>query len=139
MAGEMFDGFDHTQYKDEVIARWGTDAYAKSSEWWNSQTDAERQAWKQHVEDLGRAWVDASRRGISPASDEAQSLAKRQFEWLRGVPGTPGGGAAGPTKEYFVGLAEMYVADERFAANYGGVTGATFVRDAMKAYAERNL
>jgi MerR family transcriptional regulator, thiopeptide resistance regulator len=33
----------------------------------------------------------------------------------------------------------MYVADERFAANYGGVEGATFVRDAMTAFAERNL
>jgi MerR family transcriptional regulator, thiopeptide resistance regulator len=33
----------------------------------------------------------------------------------------------------------MYVADERFAKNYGGVEGATFVRDSMKEYAERNL
>ena len=33
----------------------------------------------------------------------------------------------------------MYVADERFAANYGGLTGATFVRDAMTVYAEREL
>ena len=30
----------------------------------------------------------------------------------------------------------MYVADERFAANYGGADGATFVRDAMKEYAD---
>ena len=33
----------------------------------------------------------------------------------------------------------MYVADERFAMNYGGAEGAAFVRDAMKEYAERNL
>ena len=31
------------------------------------------------------------------------------------------------------------MADERFAANYGGPEGATFVRDAMKVYADRNL
>ncbi|MEZ5190863.1 MAG: TipAS antibiotic-recognition domain-containing protein [Schumannella sp.] len=72
-------------------------------------------------------WIEAAQRGIDPAGDEAQALAKRQFEWLRGIPGTPGGGAAGPTKEYFTGLAEMYVADERFAANYGGAEGAAFV------------
>jgi hypothetical protein len=30
----------------------------------------------------------------------------------------------------------MYVADERFAASYGGAEGATFVRDAMRAYAQ---
>ncbi|GAA4372490.1 TipAS antibiotic-recognition domain-containing protein [Agromyces bauzanensis] len=34
----------------------------------------------------------------------------------------PGGGQ--PTKEYFLGLADMYLADERFAANYGGRAGA---------------
>jgi hypothetical protein len=33
----------------------------------------------------------------------------------------------------------MYVADERFAVNYGGIAGATFVRDAMRIYADRNL
>ncbi len=33
----------------------------------------------------------------------------------------------------------MYVADERFGKNYGGPDGAQFVRDAMAAYAEREL
>jgi hypothetical protein len=33
----------------------------------------------------------------------------------------------------------MYVSDERFAANYGGVEGATFVRDAMATFARRSL
>jgi hypothetical protein len=28
----------------------------------------------------------------------------------------------------------MYVADERFAVNYGGVDGATYVRDGLVAY-----
>ena len=36
MAEQMFDGFDHTQYKDEVEERWGKDAYAKSDAWWRS-------------------------------------------------------------------------------------------------------
>src|SRR5690554_4444275 len=33
MADEMFDGFDHTQYKEEVEQRWGKQAYAKSDAW----------------------------------------------------------------------------------------------------------
>ena len=37
-----------------------------------------------------------------------QSLARRQFEWLRSIPGTPQD-ANGPTKAYFTGLGEMYV------------------------------
>jgi len=138
MAEEMFDGFDHTRYKDEVEQRWGKDAYAKSDAWWRSLSEAERADWQRTVATLGADWVDAAQRGIDPASDEAQALAQRQFEWLHGIPGTPNNGS-GPTKEYFVGLGEMYVADERFARNYGGTDGATFVRDAMRVYADRNL
>lgn len=139
MAEEMFDGFDHTRYKEEVEQRWGKDAYAKSDAWWRGLSVDDKQAWKQLMEQLGRDWIAAAQRGIDPAGDEAQELAQRQFDWLRSIPGTPGGGAAGPTKEYFAGLAEMYVADDRFAANYGGTEGVVFVRDAMLAYAERNL
>lgn len=139
MAEDMFDGFDHTQYKDEVEERWGKDAYAKSDAWWRGMSDEDKRAWKERTARLGSDWVEAALRGVDPAGDEAQALAQRQFDWLRGIPGTPGGGGAGPTKEYFTGLGEMYVADERFAANYGGAEGAAFVRDAMRVYAERNL
>jgi hypothetical protein len=33
----------------------------------------------------------------------------------------------------------MYVADSRFAANYGGEQGARFVRDALRVFAEKHL
>jgi hypothetical protein len=33
--------------------------------------------------------------------------------------------------QYVEGLANMYPADPRFAANYGGEAGAQFVRDAL--------
>lgn len=139
MAEKMFDGFDHTRYKEEVEQRWGKDAYARSDSWWRSLSAAQKEEFGRMAGALIADWQDAAARGIDPEGDEAQALAQRQFEWLRGIPGTPGGGAAGPTKEYFVGLGEMYVADPRFAKNYGGEAGATFVRDAMRAYAEREL
>ena len=139
MAENMFDGFDHTQYQDEVEERWGKDAYARSDAWWRSLSATEKTAWQQRVATLGSDWIAAHERGIDPAGDEAQALAQRHFDWLRGIPGTPGGAAEGPSREYFLGLAEMYVADERFSANYGGREGAEFVRDAMTVYAERNL
>jgi DNA-binding transcriptional MerR regulator len=139
MAENMFDGFDHTQYRDEVEQRWGADAYAKSDAWWRGLGADDKAGFQQVVSQLAADWGDAAARGIDPESDEAQHLARRQFEWLRSIPGTPGGGAVGPTKEYFTGLGEMYVADERFAKNYGGLEGATFVRDAMRVYADRHL
>jgi MerR family transcriptional regulator, thiopeptide resistance regulator len=138
MAEEMFDGFDHTQYKAEVEQRWGADAYAKSDAWWSSKSAAEKKEWQARLSSLMSDWIAASESGIAPESEKAQELAQRQFDWLRGIPGTPGA-PNGPTKEYFVGLGEMYVADPRFGANYGGLEGAEFVRDALAAYADRNL
>jgi MerR family transcriptional regulator, thiopeptide resistance regulator len=139
MAEEMFNGFDHTQYKGEVEEKWGKEAYAKGNAWWSSKSAAEKKEWQHALETLGAAWIEAAASGIAPDGAEAQALAQRQFEWLKGIPGTPGGGTTGPTREYFIGLGEMYVADPRFAANYGGQAGAEFVRDAMAEYAKRNL
>ena len=143
MAENMFDGFDHTQYKDEVEQRWGKKAYADSDRWWRGMTDAERAEWQQLVSDLGRDWIAAAESDVDPASDEAQAIAKRHVEWLTSVPGTPAAVPGGDVKGYVIGLGEMYVADPRFGANYatadGGTRGAEFVRDALRIYAEANL
>ncbi|WP_136520455.1 MerR family transcriptional regulator [Cellulomonas telluris] len=138
MAGEMFDGFDHTQYKEEVEQRWGADAYATSDAWWRGLSDDDRASWKAASERLGADWAAAAEAGTDPASDAAQELARRHVEWLGGIPGTPGHGMA-PVAAYVTGLADMYVADPRFAAGYGGEQGARFVRDALHAYAARHL
>jgi MerR family transcriptional regulator, thiopeptide resistance regulator len=134
MAEDMLDGFDHTTYKDEVEQKWGTAAYATSDAWWRSKSAAEKADWKQRQEQLAADWIAAAERGIDPTGDEAQALAKRHVDWLTAIPGTPG-----RVKEYVTGLGEMYVADERFAANYGGLDGATFVRDALAEYASRSM
>jgi DNA-binding transcriptional MerR regulator len=143
MAENMFDGFDHTQYKEEVEERWGRKAYADSDRWWRGMTDAERADWQQRVSDLGRDWIAAAESGIDPASAEAQDVARRHVEWLTGIPGTPAAVPGGDVKGYVIGLGEMYVADPRFGANYatsaGGTQGAEFVRDALRIYADGNL
>lgn len=129
MAAQMFDGFDHTQYKDEVEQRWGRDAYAKSDAWWRSLSATGKQDFKQTHLDIARDYAAAQANGADPASGAVRTIAARHHAWIAQSAGTV-------AKEYFLGLAEMYVADERFAANYGGTTGAEFVRDAMVAYAE---
>jgi DNA-binding transcriptional MerR regulator len=116
MAEKMFDGFDHTRYKDEVEERWGKDAYQKGDAWWRGLSDAEKRAWKQRTAQLSADWAAAAQSGAAPDSPEAQA--------------------------YLIGLGEMYVADPRFAANYatdGSDKGAVFVRDALRIYAEANL
>ena len=139
MAEKMFDGFDHTRHKEEVEQRWGADAYARGDAWWRGMSEDERAAWQERSAQLGRDWIAAAESGADPASDEAQDLARRHVEWLRGIPGTPAAAPEGDVKGYVLGLGEMYVADDRFGANYGGVEGATFVRDALRVFADANL
>jgi DNA-binding transcriptional MerR regulator len=158
MADEMFDGFDHTVYREEVEARWGGDAYAVGDDWWRSKTVEEKAAWRAEQDALASDWAAAAAASADstnaasggagtggadagdagPTGARAQALARRQYEWLASVPGTPGY-PQGPTKEYFAGLAELYAADDRFGAVYGGPTGASFVRAAMLAWADRHL
>lgn len=130
----MSNAFDHTQYEAEVTEKWGAEAYSTGDRWWRGMSDAERADWKAESAQLGEDWIAAAESGADPAGPVGQALAARQADWLRSIPGTPSG--PGELPEYLRGLGEMYVADERFAANYGGVAGATFVRDALAVFAD---
>jgi DNA-binding transcriptional MerR regulator len=136
MAEKMFDGFDHTRYQEEVEERWGRNGYARGDTWWRGLDPDRQDAWKRDAQHLAADWAAAAGSGAAPDRAEAQALARRHIEWLGGIPGTPAapGHSKGELKEYLAGLGEMYVADPRFAANYGGTAGAAFVRDALLAY-----
>jgi DNA-binding transcriptional MerR regulator len=135
MAEQMFEGFGHTQYREEVEQRWGKDAYATSDAWWRGMSDGERAAWQDRSATRIAAWREAAGRGVDPTSDDAQELAREHVAWLASIPGTPRTpDGRGTPDAYVVGLAEMYVADPRFAATYGGDEGARFVRDALVAF-----
>lgn len=135
MPEEMFDGFDHTRYEQEVTQRWGAEAYRAGDTWWRGMDDEERTAWKDRAAALTSGWVAAAQAGTAPGSTQAQELAARHVAWLGSIPGTPGHGTA-PVVEYVLGLAETYVTDERFAATYGGPDNASFVRDSLRVWAE---
>ncbi len=60
MAEKMFDGFDHTQYKDEVEQRWGKDSYAKSDAWWNSLSQDGKDDFMLAAAELIEAWKSAA-------------------------------------------------------------------------------
>jgi DNA-binding transcriptional MerR regulator len=139
MAEKMFDGFDHTRYKEEVEQRWGADAYAQSDAWYSSLPQEKKDDFVLAAAELIEDWKAVAATGVTTDSAEAQTVAKRQHDWLGTIPGTPREASGAASKDYYTGLAEMYVADDRFAKNYGGVEGATFVRDAMLAYAAANL
>ncbi|MEU4272356.1 TipAS antibiotic-recognition domain-containing protein [Streptomyces sp. NPDC026092] len=133
MAEEVFDGFDHTRYEEEVSRRWGRDAYEKGDRWWRSLSAEEKQEFMDRQAGIARDFGAAARRGLAADSDEVQAIARRHVEWLS-ITTTP-------SKEYVTGLGQMYVDDPRFTVNYDqhGEGTAVLVRDAMRVYAERNL
>lgn len=133
MPEDMFDGFDHAGYEKEVTERWGADAYARGDAWWRGMSAEERQRWQSESTRLAADWKRAAARGVAPEDPEAQELAARHISWLTGIPGTPAADG-GDVSAYVRGLADMYAADDRFAANYGGAHGAAFLRDALRRH-----
>jgi MerR family transcriptional regulator, thiopeptide resistance regulator len=133
MAEEVFDGFDHARYEQEVTERWGRDAWEKGDRWWRSLSDAEKKAFLQEQADIAKDFGESHRAGKSADSDEVQAITQRHFEWVSA--------STDPTKDYFIGLGELYVTDPRFTENYDrhGKGTAVLIRDAMRVYAERNL
>ncbi|GAB2640213.1 MerR family transcriptional regulator [Prescottella soli] len=136
MAEEMFDGFDHTRYKDEVIERWGEQAYESSDAWWRSLSDDDKSDFRQRQLDIAADYGRAHAAGLAPDSPEVQEIAGRHYEWV-----AAGWQGRRPGADAFAGLGEMYVADPRFAENYDrhGAGTAGFVRDAMLAFAADRL
>lgn len=126
---KMFDGFDHTVHADEVTQRWGREAWESSDRWWRDLGDEGRAAFGAQTQAIVDAFADLAARDVAAGSPEAAEVAARHHAWLRTAARTVSRG-------YFLGLAEMYVADERFAATYGGPDGAAYVRDVLVAYAE---
>ena len=136
MPEEMFDGFDHARHRQEVEERWGKEAWAKSDAWWRALDETEKRAFGEEQFAIARGFAEAMRAGRAPDGDEAQALARRQYAWIA----TAWNGRK-PTAEAFTGLGEMYVADPRFTKTYDAHAPGTavYVRDAMRAFAEREL
>ncbi len=129
MTAQLGD-FDPAHHADEVIERWGQDAYDRSATWWTSLGESGRADFMSESSALGDAWNAAAADSLSVESDAIRDLVVRHAAWI-----TRAWGGVVPTREQLVGLADMYVADPRFAANYGGEAGATFVRNAIVRWA----
>jgi DNA-binding transcriptional MerR regulator len=136
MAEQMFDGFDHTQYKAEVEQKWGADAYRRSDAWWRSKSDDERRAYQKHHTEIAADYQRAREANESAESATVQAIVARHVDWLNLSAEFTGGPI---TAARLRGYGDMYVADPRFAKNYGGQGGAEFVRDAFGHYAAHSL
>ena len=133
MADEILDGFDNSQYEQEVVERWGREAYDKSNREWAALGKERQHELMAEQERVARALAEASVRGEDAASDEVQELVRRHHAWVSFF--------WEPNREAYINLGEMYVADPRFTAHYDqhAKGAARFIRDAMRVFAEKNL
>lgn len=130
---QMFHGFDPSKYRDEVVERWGAEAATSSEEWWTKLGTAGQQEFLALHQTLQDDYDVALTAGAVPAGERAQEIAARHFAWI-----AAGWQGRQPDAAALRGLADMYVADPRFAANYTRVhpQGAEFVRDVLHVYAD---
>ena len=127
---EKFEAFkqglvdeNERRYGEEVRERWSDDAADAS----NAKLMGQTQELEQGVKDALRAAMEAG----DPAGEDAHRAADLHRQWLCAFwkDGTY-------SKAAHEGLAEMYVADDRFKAYYEAVApgAAEFLRDAIRAY-----
>jgi DNA-binding transcriptional MerR regulator len=109
---EMFDGFDPSEYEQEAEQRWGaTEAHAESAKRTKSYGPADWQQIKLEADAISRELAQLFASGAPSDGEAARAVAERHRlhidRWF--YPCSP---------DMHVGLGRMYVADERFAANY---------------------
>jgi MerR family transcriptional regulator, thiopeptide resistance regulator len=131
---EVFGENDPAQYADEVKERWGgTDAYKQSTQRTSRYTKEDWLKIKLATADLHQRMAAALTSGVPADSEQAMDLAeehRRQInEWYYDC-----------GYDIHRGLAELYLADQRFARNYDDMVPglARFVHDAIKANADRH-
>ena len=128
---EYFNGFDESQYEEEVKQRWGdTDKYKQSTKKWASYSKAQKDALKTEMGNITKRMVGEDP-DVLPDDPVIQLAVKEYFAFLNQNFYTC-------DVEFLRGLADMWIADKRFAANYEHIRagGAEFVRKAVHYFCD---
>lgn len=126
-----FSKEEEKKYAAEAKERWGhTDAYKQSQERYGKMSDREKEKVAIDGDALMKEIARAFKAGDGATSESVQKLIARHYEGLRTF--------YDPNPEIYRGLAEMYVADERFTAFFDRYAHglAPFMRDAMIVFAD---
>lgn len=126
---EVFDGFDPSEYEHEVRERWGsTDAYRESARRTARYTKEDWERIKAEGEAASEALIAAFDAGAPADSEPAREAVRLWWEQIDRNFYTM-------TPEIALGLAEMFVADPRFARTYETMRPglAAYFREAIVA------
>lgn len=131
---EVFGDYDPDQHADEARERWGdTEAYRQSAHRAASYTKRDWLTIKAEAERITQAFATAHGAGEAPDSQVAMDAAEQHRQhicrWFYDCP-----------PQAHRGLGEMYVADERLAANYEPIAAglSVYIRGAIAANAVRS-
>jgi MerR family transcriptional regulator, thiopeptide resistance regulator len=130
---EVFGNADPAEHAAEAEQRWGhTDAYKESHKRTSSYTKEDWISIKAEAAAITAALGRAMRDGLPATDPDVTDLAEQHRQhisrWFYGC-----------GYDMHRGLADMYTADARFAANYDNVEPglSTYIRDAIHANADR--
>jgi DNA-binding transcriptional MerR regulator len=131
---ELYGNFSKEEmekYTEEARQKWGDTTAFKQSEVRVKKMG--KDGLKKVLEIAGKLTVEIAKTmkaGLDPKSTEVQKLIAQHYDGLRAF--------YEPNLELYRGLASMYVADERFKANYENVAPglAQFMHDAMITYCD---
>ncbi|MFC2028679.1 MerR family transcriptional regulator [Chloroflexota bacterium] len=129
---EYFEGFDQSKYEDEVKERWGdSPQYIESQRKWKSYSKEQKDAIMKAGSKITLRMV--AQADSSPGDEDVQSAVGEYFNHMNESFYTFDLG-------FFRNLADMWAADERFAANYEKIRpgGAEFVKQAVHFYCDNH-
>jgi hypothetical protein len=130
---DYFEGFDEVQYEEETKERWGhTSQYAESKVKWSSYSKEQKEAIKAEGREITVRMV-TNNPDASPDDPNVQAAIGEYHAHINNYYYKCDVG-------FLRGLADMWVAEPRFAINYERIRkgGAEFVRDAVQIFCDRN-
>ena len=133
-AEQLFEGFDQSQYEDEVRERWShTEAYAESRRKVAAMSKADAERIQAEQQAIQSELAEAFRAGVPVDDPRTQELVDRHYRWFCNF--------WTPDRDAYISVGNMYVDDARFTANYDAHAPglAVYLRDAIKVYAESRL
>lgn len=135
----MLEGFND-RYRDEVVARWGQEAFEASNTWWHSKSVAQQRRWKERSEQLLARWAALAQEHVAPEDDAAQEHAATHVAWFVELPGTSThSGDLAQSAAMIRGMAAMYETNPDFHESFGSRAAALLAARALRIHTARTL
>ena len=133
----MLEGFND-RYEEEVVERWGRDAFDASNQWWHGKSVQQQKEWKARADALLARWREIQQDGHEMDSAKAQEHAAVHVEWFKEIPGTPThAGDTAKSVDMIRGLADQYETNPDFHVAFGTQEAARFAASALRLRVRR--